>query len=620
MGSVPRKKLDLSVDRIKTAWRNSRVADAFGRDRRRDMVSNYAGPNWAEQTDEVDILLNLSSLYVNVVAASLIPKVPRFNLSTWDRSQVEACDVMQDHGNRELKRMRAAETMKRIIIDGLFGWGIYRVALATMPESATRGWGQKGGEPILTRIDREDFAYDNFAGTFDECSWQAHSYRVRLDAVKEDKRFSRHRKDIKPTQPAQYDEYGVEKIGVLNRSFYGMDEVFDMVALWEFYFPAERAIFTFITDGAGSPVECADGQPLGIQPWTGPEVGPYGHIGYQWVPGSPVPKGPLQDLYQADLACNSLYRKAFDSVERYKEMTAYSSAEDAERANKASDGDGIYLDDPKSLTPVVTGGQTFQQSYGGAQAARELFDFRGGNLALLGGRAQQAKTATQEELLNQNAQAGMSDLQQTTMVAVNDMVSRLNWFWWKHPFMVARSMAEVPGLPGINHVRYAFPAKRYDSAQTGKYKKVAKHIRREADFDDLMIEVDSSSLAPSTPATRLAALRQIWQQDVIPAMTIMQGQGLAADFNEYFKLVGELLNEPRIQQVLTIREPPPDQGGAAQDGPPQPGATSRTYNRVSTSEATDEGQGRNQISQLITGNDQGGRSDQNGTPAMAGRK
>jgi hypothetical protein len=617
---MPRRKFSPTVDRIKTAWRNSRVADAFGRDRRRDMVSNYAGCNWAEQTDEVDIMLNMSSMYVQITAASLIPKVPRFTLSTWDRSQLEACDVMQDDGNRELKRMNAAETIKRIVIDALFGWGIYRVALATMPEAATRGWGQQGGEPILTRIDREDYAYDNFAGVFNECQWQAHSYRVRLDAVQEDKRFTKYRKDIKPTLPQQYDEYGVEKIGVLNRSFYGMDEVFDMVALWEFYFPTEREIWTFITDGAGSPVACADGQPLGRQPWTGPERGPYGHLGYYWVPGSPVPKGPLQDLYQADLACNALYRKAFDSVERYKEMTAYSSEEDALRANKASDGEGIYVEDPRSLVPVTTGGQTFQQAYGGGQAARELFDFQGGNLAIMGGRSQQAKTATQEQILNQNAQAGISDLQQTTMVAVNDMVDRLCWYWWKHPFKVGRSLAEVPGLPGISHMRYAFPSERHDRHQSAAVRRAARGgIRREADFDDLMIEVDVSSLVPSTPQSRLATLRSVWQQDVMPAMTIMMGQGLAADFNQYFKLLGELLNEPRVEQVLTVREPPPDQGGQTQDAQgPKPNVP-RTYNRVSSSEATDTGQGRNQITQLITGNSQGGRQNGSAPPAMNGR-
>jgi hypothetical protein len=611
---VARKPLDKTIDRIKTAWRNTRVADAFGRDRRRDMVSNYAGCNWAEQTDEVDILLNLSSLYVQITSASLIPKVPRFTLSTWDRNQEEACDVMQDFGNRELKRMNAGETMKRIVIDGLFGWGIYRVALATMPESATRGWGQKGGEPILTRIDREDYAYDNFAGVFNECQWQAHSYRVRLDAVQEDKRFSRFRKDLQATMPQQYDDYGIEKIGVLNRSFYGMEEVFDMVALWEFYFPTEREIWTFATDGAGTPVACADGQPLGRQPWTGPECGPYGHLGYYWVPGSPVPKGPIQDLYQADLAANALYRKAFDSVERYKEMTGYGNAEDAERANKASDGDAIFVEDPKLMQPIVTGGQTFQQAYGGGQAARELFDFQGGNLALLGGRAQQAKTATQEQMLNQNAQAGIADLQQTTMIAANDMVSRLNWFWWKHPHLIAQSNATIPGLPGISHPRLAFPSKIHDRHLGRRYASLPKHIRREADFDDLMIEVDVSSLQPSTPQSRLATIRQIWQQDVLPAMTVMQGQGLAADFNEYFKLIGELLNEPRIQQVLTIRQPPPDAGGASQDGGPAPNAQPKTYNRVSTSEATDEGQGRNQITSLLGGKPTGGR---NGQGAMA---
>jgi hypothetical protein len=569
------------------------------------MVSHYAGPNWAEQTDEVDILLNLTSLYVQTISHTLVPKCPRFMLSTFDRGQVEACSVMQDAGNRELKRMQAQIPIRRTVTDSLFGVGIYRVALATPAESAGRGWGQKGGEPILTRIDREDFAYDNFAGDFSECAWTAHSYRVPLAAVQEDKRFSRHRKDLKADQPQQFDEYGIEKIGVLNRGFYGNEEIEDMVALWEFYLPRHRSVFTFITDGTGTPVSCADGRPLGEQPWIGPEVGPYGFMGYYWVPGSPMPKGPIMDLYQSDLAANMLYRKALGSAERNKVLTAYAQAEDAKRAQGASDGDSVFVEDPKSIQQITYGGENFQLAYGGAQAMRELFDFEGGNLALLGGRSQQAKTATQEQLLNQNAQGSVQDLQETTLVAINDMVSRLCWYWWKHPHAVFRSPATVPGLPGLSHMRYAFPKGAKD--ERGR----KRTITREADFSDLDIQVDSYSLTPSTPQSRLAMLRQFWQQDVMPAMQIMQGQGLAADFNAYFKKVGEYLNDPDVQEILTIREPPPEMapGGGGQDQPGMPANTNRQYTRVSTSEGTDKGQGQNQITTLLSGKSTGGRQE-----------
>lgn len=597
---VARKSFDVSIPRLIQAWRDSRIADAYGRDRRREMVQQYVGPNWSEQTDVADLFLNLSSLYVQTILRTLIPKCPRFLLSTFDKAQAEAVNVMQGAGNRELVRMQADVTMRRIVYNAIFGVGIWRVALATAPEAAGRGWGQKGGEPILSNIDREDFAYDTFAGDFTECAWMAHQYRVPLKAVKEDSRFSGHRKDLKADEPMQYDEYGVEKIGILGRSFYGHEEIEDMVNLWEFYIPRERAILTFISDGAGVPCACLDNKPLGEQPWIGSEKGPYGFMGYYWVPGNAMSKGPMQDLFNTDVQLNKFYRKAAAEANRNKEVLVFSEEEDAKRVRDAEDGGTAYVGNPDAMKSAVYGGQNFQLIYGAGQAWRELFEFQGGNLALLSGRAQQAKTATQEQLLNQNAMGSISDLQETTIRSIDDMISRLCWFWWKHPFAAFEDTATLPGLKGIQHTRVAFPKGAKD--KNGR----PRSITRELDFERLTIGVDSYSLTPQTPQSRLAIMRQVWKEDILPALPLMQAQSLAADFNAYFQKLGRYLDDPDFQDLVTVRPPPPDMQKATPDGGPSLGGTERTYNRVSTSEATDKGQGKNQVTQLITGNEQGG--------------
>lgn len=597
------RRTDYSVPNLIRAWKDARNADAPARDKRREIVREYIGPNWGEQGADTDVPLNLLSLYVQVVSRSLVCKTPRFMLSTFDQTQRAACDAAEAWGNRELRRMKAGITKRRIVTDALFGVGIGRVALATPPEAARRGWGPRGGEPLFSRIDREDFAWDHFGSDFSECAWMGHKYRVPLKAAREHDAFRRTRKDLQVSRPLDYDEYGVEQIGVLGRGNYGDQEFEDMVELWEFYLPRHRTILTLETDGAGNPVVSKDGKPLGEQPWVGPDNGPYYPLGYLWIPGQAMYKGPLQDLLDPHLSANQFYRKSIAGTERIKELMLFQNAEDAGRIARESDGGTTFCENPEAVVEKVWGGQTVQAVYGMAQAMRELFDFEGGNLALLGGRAQQAKTATQENLLNQNAQASIADMQEQTVLWANDVIRGLNWYWWKHPYKVMDAEYKVPGVPGVSTVRQVHPRNAVDEA--GR----PRRLRRQADFDQLDIQVDAYSLAPSTPAQMLQVLRDVWRNEVIPVMPLLQQQGITPDYPGYFRKIAKYTNDPDLIELLTVQEPIVDEAGGSTRGqgqPPMPGNTERTYNRVSGSDKTDEAQGRSQITQLLSGKDQGG--------------
>lgn len=601
------RKFDYSTERLLRAWKDARTADAYARERRREIVREYVGPHWNEQGADCDIPLNLLSLYVQVVSRSLIPKEPRFLLSTFDAQHRAAVNAVEAWGNRELRLMKAGVTARRVVIDALFGVGIGRVALATPADAANRAWGPRGGEPIFTRIDREDFAYDSFAGDFTECAWLAHKYRVPLKAVQESKAFRRTRKDLQGTRPQMYDEFGVEQIGVLGRSFYGHEEFEEMVELWEFYAPRHRAVLTFQTDGAGNPVVSQDGKPLGEQPWVGPASGPYHVLGYQWVPGNCMPKGPLMDLFDPHEAANQFYRKSIAATARTKEITVYRNEEDAKRVAQTSDGETTFVENPNEVQNVVYGGQHVQAVYGAAQAMRELFDFMGGNLSVLGGRGQSAKTATQEVLLNQNAQGSIADMADSTGRFMNEVVGSLCWYWWKHPHAVMESGFQVRGVPEEGGMRQVFPRNAVD--QAGR----PRGLRRQADFETIDVRVDEYSLTPATPSQRLQLLRDVWRNEVIPVMPLLQQQGIMADYHGYFEKIGKYLDDPDFMELLTVQEPPADPtGGGSVDGqgqPPMPGNTERTYNRVSTSEATEQGQGKSMITQLMSGKSQGGAQE-----------
>ena len=114
--------------------------------------------------------------------------------------------------------------------------------------------------------------------------------------------------------------------------------------------------------------------------------------------------------------------------------------------------------------------------------------------------------------------------------------------------------------------------------------------------------------APSHPG-------ELLREDILPALPLMAQQRVMADFNVYFKKLSNYLDDPDFEDLVTVSQPMPEP--SAQQGPPsapKPGGE-KSYRRISESAATDKGQGTNQITQLITGNSQGGRQQQ---PAMAG--
>ncbi len=422
-----------------------------------------------------------------------------------------------------------------------------------------------------------------------------------LEAARQFREFRKGKKDLQETKPSPYDEYGLERIGVLGRSFYGHQELEPMVDLWEFYLPRHRLIVTFQASPGGNPVVCADGKPLREQPWVGPEGGPYYFLGYQWVPGNAMPKGPLQDLFDAHCAANQFYRKSIGATERMKEVTVYQNEEDAKRVRDADDGDTTFVERPDQVQTMIWGGGHVQPVYGAAQAMRELFDFMGGNLALLGGRSQQAATAHQEALLNQNSQSGIEDMQESTTRFADDILRGLCWYWWKHPFAIMKSHVSLPGIPGVGLNRKVFPKNSVD--EQGQPQK----LQRNADFDSLNIQVDAYSLSPRTPTQKLQMLRDIFKADILPAMPMLQQQGIMIDFHAYIDRLGRYTDDPDFAELLTIREPVEARGGdGGGDAPGMPAQTERTYNRVSGSAKTDPGQGKSQVTQLMSGNDQGG--------------
>lgn len=588
------------------------------------MVERYAGAHWGPYGRPVkDDPVNLIGLYVQVVGRALVAKSPRAMLSTFDSSQTSAVAAMQDWLNVEVERSGMAETLQRCVLDAMFMVGICKIGLATPSDAAVKAWSLKAGFPFCSVVDPDDFVYDVHARRFDEAAFMGHRYRVPLDTIKDSRLYSKARKELTPSPDKLHNEQGDERVSVLGRGWItGNDEESqDMIDLWEIYLPRERILLTLADDYLTGVTAAPDEEEaLRRQNWLGPDTGPYEILGYGMVPGNAMPKAPIQDLFNLHVSVNKAVRKAQRSIDDMKEVTFVQGQADSDgkRTMSANSGDIIRVDNPDNLKQVVMGGQVIQSAVGMAEQLKKWFNDIGGNLDIIGGRSEQASTAHQEELLNQNAGAGVADLQDATVKFVSNVMRKMTWFYWHHPTAVHQSKYNVAGLPDVSAVRSLHP---YNPDAKNHQELVRrKAMMRKGDMPDTM--VDPYSLGHATPESRVADLDSFMTQIFIPLAPMLAQQGIVADMHAYLKKRAFYRNMPDLAEILSMQAPPsPDgvsQGRSATGGqgqPPMPGNTTRTNIRKNVSEATPQGQQQSAITSMLSGKSQGGSP--NGKPVGA---
>lgn len=571
------------------------------REERREAIRLFAGDHWSEETSRQKQPLNLLSLYIDTVLRNLVAKNPRAMLSTFMGPAKATVASAQTWANREIDRMNLASSLRRWVMDALFSVGFIKVALATPSDSASVAWTLKAGAPFAKSISLDDIAFDPNARDPDELAWIAHRYRVPLDTVKDSKLYSKARKDLQPSENIAINEGGDERTQELGKgTVSGNNEadVQDMVDLWEVYCPRYGSIKTLADDHVSGAVTVGD-EPLREQRWIGPDTGPILWMRLGIVPDNIMPKAPIQDLISLHEDCNHILRKLIRQGKRQKNVLPVTgaNAQDMARLETTDDGFGFRCDNPQGLKEAPFGGP-HQGNFALFMQLKELFDFMGGNLSLLGGRGAQSPTATQDRMLNENASVGIVDKQETVINGAAQVIENLVWFWWHDPFKVMRTTYQVPGMGS----EMSIPLQ------------VTPQERLTVPWDDLDIRIDPYSMQHTTPQQRLARMNQMVKMIILPLMPLLQQAGIAFDVHAWLEKNARYSDEPDLQDLVTIREPP-NQDSPSAGSPELLAAGSdgehRTYDRQIRSEQTDKGFERNMMGSMM-GVDQGGAHEGNG--------
>ncbi len=540
-------KYKVDVGRLASAVNFAYRGMQVFRQERLAAVRRLAG-NRYNRAVEKTTYLNLVSLYTNIISRALIAANPRICLTTFNRQAMPIVNALESWANEEIQRMDLATTIRRGVVDSLFGLCIAKVGIASPEESALVNNGINVGSPFAQIVDLNDYVFDIHAHDLREASWQGHRYRAPLDVVHSNTRLNKKRLDLKATAYNDYNFAGDAKITQLGMSWAGPggDEFEDMVDMWEIYVPRHQCIYTFSDEGLSG----AATEPLGEQEWIGPSTGPYRHLAMNLLPGNPFPKGPIQDVMDLDILANKIYRKLAWSAENQKEiLLAMGNTEVIDRIQKTPHGGATWVDRPEQVS-VQTYGNINQGLFSMLKETIGRFSWLAGNLETIGGLAPQAGTLGQEELLAKQSNAQVSRMQDLTVSFVSDVFSDILWWHYHHPTKVMRTKYEQPGSPEYFVTRELHP-----------WNGVGQ-MRRNIPWEDLQMRVDPFSIQHQTPQQRAMTIQGLVTSVFMPMAQIAQQQGIAFNFQEFLSIMAKYTDQPDLTRILSIQDPPPAEEGA----------------------------------------------------------
>lgn len=555
----------VDLERLCTViMRDRKDLEPFRRNRK-EAVRQYGGKNYSDDCAPVEVPVNLIGMYVEIMTQSLVGNNPRVMYSTFDRKQEAAVEAMETWANAEIVKMNAAETYKRCLVDALFWVGILKIALATPADAVDTGWDLKAGQPFMEVIDPDDIVFDMAASCFDRVEYVGHRYRIPLAVAK--KMFNPKRGyELEADEESDVNFGGDERIQTLGRTSGHREEIEDHLTLWEIYIPQHKKIITLRDDGG---IPCCD-EAVDVRPWIGPPCGPYHFLSLGIMPGNINPKAPIMDLIDLHRHYNSAYRKLLRQTRDYKKILPYrgGNTDEAKRLKDEADGGMFQCENPETLREIETGGPS-NAVLVMSDHTKASFDFIAGNLALLGGRGAQSRTATQDKMLNENAAAGVSSKQDQVNTFFQTSQWALNWFWWYHPTKVMKTQWSPESMPSMKIPRHVAPW----NANPKQFP-----MRRIGPMPD--VKIDIYSVARQTPGSRIAYINQV-MQTVAPMLSLAQQQGVMLDMNALLDLFAKYGDEPDLKSIFHYSEPPQPQGGSQTPGGGMPANTTRTYERYS---------------------------------------
>jgi hypothetical protein len=494
-------RLTASID-----WSEKQLA--YPRRKRIDAVKQYVGKHYMEHGSKKIMPINISKLAIDIYLRQLIARAPRV-LVTTKRGDLKATAANFELALNQIPdEIQLGKTLKKFVLEALFGMGIVKVGLAASKEIV----GQPYGQPFVDNVTLDNYFCDMTAVSFDNIQYEGNDYwmdyKEFMDSGIVDKKY---RKDCKPDDYTTNGPDGSERAeGITNRS--SADVYKDRIWLRDVWLPQEGLVLTY---GVTSKKK------FDVREWEGPDRGMYVKLGYTNVPGNLLPLPPVSIWYDLNELCNALLRKIGREADAYKRVLGFDGSDDAgvTAFKEATDGGGIKYTgrqpqnleaggvDPRTLA-------TFLQM-------KQLTSYIAGNLDSLGGLSAMSQTIGQDQLLAASASAQLQDMAGTTVDAIKDIFYMLAYYEWTDPIKERELEKKIPDMGDMS-----IPVKWNKDEKQG-------------DFDLYDLDIDVYSMQDNSPQTMLQKIGAVVNQYIMPLMPLIQQKGGVVDVEKILKDVAK---------------------------------------------------------------------------------
>jgi len=570
---------------LKAIENSTRVLRPF-REVRKKLVKDFVGSMYGSSDDigRQDIIMNLMYQTAETYTMSLAANRARVLVTAQHTDVTWFAHSFQLGINNLIKEIRLEDMLRKAVMDSFFSIGIAKVysADAGLVELEGEDAWVDPGKPFAENISLDDFCYDTTASEWRKSSFALNKYRISREKVLNDDAYNKkvaEELDIVSQYPgwnADSGEVPIREILKSETQEAGIEPMIDLMDIW---LPKDKLVMTL-------PVG-KNTEPLRVVEWEGPENGPFHTLSLTCeVPDNIMPVSPAMNLKPLHDLINGLLRKQRRQAQRQKDIPFYQAGhqDDARRIEKASDGEWTRVDNPDSVNVMKMGGVD-PQNQAFAHSMKDTYDRMAGNLQMMAGLGPQSDTLGQDKLIHGAVSKREANMQYRVVDFTSRICRDLGALLWQDQVLEIPQDFETSGIK----VRADWTPEV-----------------REGDFIDYNFAIEPFSMMYKSPSERMQGISNFVTQIALPMEGMMQQYGGTIDIQELVEMYAELMDMPRLKQIVKFEEPRDDRPGPT---PQQPAKASHTVRESIRRSAPTGGteQSRSNVMQQVL---QGGQPNQ----------
>lgn len=554
---------DLERGLLFRAMKDSYRSLAPFRNLTRNLVEEYTGPGYGGGTrTKRENLVGLMSQAVDAYTMSLAANRPRVLASTRKRHLVYFAKHFQEAVNNLIEEIGLEYTIRTAVLDTFFsGLGIVKIYMAdSAPVQLEEGTWMDPGQPFAANVSLDNYCFDMSAQRFDQVKYAADSYRISFSNLKKGDFYNQKVvAELVPTSKHDTgDQERLEKISRGDETDH--DEFEPMIDVMDVWMPQDGRIDTYAMDATHR--FTSQHPPVAQMDWDGSEHGPYRMLSFSPVPENIMPSSPASHLSGLARLTNSLMRQQARQARRQKDIYTYTPAGSgsAKKMQRTPDGHWVEVQDGTEVSVIKMGGVD-QSNHAFMLGTIQMFDRMAGNLSAKLGLGPQSDTVGQEKLIHGAVSSTEAHLQDQTIDFARGIIRDLGKMLWDDEVKVLPGRIPLEGAP-----QYSADATWYPG-------------NREGEFYDYDLEIDVFSMPYQSPAQRVQSLNQLLAQIYIPMGQQLAMQGGTINLQALTEIYAELMNLPRLKDVIQFSTELPEPGGPQRGG--KASHTTREYIRKS---------------------------------------